>query len=137
MSSRAAASIDFQHFVSLRPDVRVSLCGTRLSSPIWLRLEPFEHVRDSIGVAVVGAVVSPHFREAEAAKDGNRTKRSDRRQSRHLVRSGEIFDRLVETPGRTSPAMVRVDVELVDFAAVKVGPTDYLSADYRYKACSS
>lgn len=37
----------------------------------WLQLEPFDHVRDSIGAAVVGAVVSPDFREAEAAKDGN------------------------------------------------------------------
>jgi hypothetical protein len=87
------------------------------------------------GVAVVGAVVSPDFREAEAAKDGNRPERSDGPQSRRSVRSHDVFDRLVETPGHTGAAVVRVDVELVDFGAVKIGPADYLSTDYRHKGC--
>lgn len=69
-------------------------------------MEPFEHIRDLIFVAVVGAVFSPHLREAEAAKDWNRAKRSDRRQSRRSLRSGEVFDRL-ETPGHTNSAVVR------------------------------
>jgi hypothetical protein len=50
-------------------------------------VQPFEHVRDLIFVAVVGAVFSPQFREAEAAKDWNRAKRSDRRQSQRAVDS--------------------------------------------------
>jgi hypothetical protein len=88
-----------------------------------------------IFVAVVEAVFSPHFREAEAAKDWNRAKRSDRRQSRRALRSGEVFDRLVETPGHTNSAVVRVDVELVNFGAVEIAPADHLFTYNRHKGC--
>ena len=102
---------------------------TQFASP-----ERFDHVRDSRGVPGVGAVPLPNLRKSEATKDGDGPKRSDRPKSRRSVCSSESFNGLIPPPSHARPAVVRLDVKLADFGAVKIGPADH--ADSRIASVS-
>ena len=80
--------------------------GRATSSLVALRREPFDHVRDSVRVAVVVALVLADFRKPEAPKHGHRAHRSDRRQPPCALRPSEIFDRRIEATGHTDAAVV-------------------------------